>query len=81
MKAHTDPPDPLPSSPTPPALARTAAGPREDVLSGRRRIGTWAVVGGFWAVTAGTTVPTPLYPLYERAFGFSPLAVTVAFAV
>lgn len=30
---------------------------------------------------AGTTVPTPLYPLYEQEFGFSSLTVTVVFAV
>ncbi|AUY54087.1 MFS transporter [Streptomyces sp. CB01881] len=30
---------------------------------------------------AGTTVPTPLYPLYQQAFGFSPFMVTVIFAV
>lgn len=30
---------------------------------------------------AGTTAPTPLYPLYQQAFGFSPFTVTVIFAV
>ncbi|MEV0146811.1 MULTISPECIES: MFS transporter [unclassified Nonomuraea] len=35
----------------------------------------------FWAVMAGTTAPTPLYPLYGQAFGFSPFTVTVVFAV
>lgn len=30
---------------------------------------------------AGTNVPTPLYAGYERAFGFSPLTVTLVFAV
>jgi MFS family permease len=28
----------------------------------------------------GTTLPTPLYPIYERAYGFGPLMVTVVFA-
>ncbi|GAA2275523.1 MFS transporter [Nonomuraea roseoviolacea subsp. roseoviolacea] len=35
----------------------------------------------FWATMAGTTAPTPLYPLYEHAFGFGPFTVTVVFAV
>ncbi|MBN6056826.1 MFS transporter, partial [Nonomuraea sp. RK-328] len=35
----------------------------------------------FWATMAGTTAPTPLYPLYEHAFGFGPFTVTVIFAV
>ncbi|GAA3398638.1 MFS transporter [Streptomyces roseoviridis] len=30
---------------------------------------------------AGTTLPTPLYPLYEEKFGFSELTVTVVYAV
>lgn len=28
----------------------------------------------------GTTLPTPLYPIYERAYGFGPLMVTIVFA-
>ena len=28
----------------------------------------------------GTTLPTPLYPIYERRFGFGGLMVTVVFA-
>ncbi|NEE14101.1 MFS transporter [Streptomyces sp. SID7499] len=30
---------------------------------------------------AGTTAPTPLYPLYGEEFGFTPFTVTVVFAV
>lgn len=30
---------------------------------------------------AGTTLPTPLYPLYQQKFGFSELTVTVVYAV
>ncbi|MFB7613302.1 MFS transporter [Kitasatospora sp. NPDC056181] len=40
-----------------------------------------AVALAFWVTMAGTTVPTPLYPLYQQAFGFSPFMVTVIFAV
>jgi MFS family permease len=35
----------------------------------------------FAAVMASTTVSTPLYPIYEREFGLSPLTITVVFAV
>ncbi|MFJ7984156.1 MFS transporter [Streptomyces sp. NPDC096351] len=30
---------------------------------------------------AGTTLPTPLYPLYQEKFGFSELTVTIVYAV
>ncbi|MFI9327043.1 MFS transporter [Kitasatospora sp. NPDC052868] len=40
-----------------------------------------AVALALWVTMAGTTVPTPLYPLYQHAFGFTPFAVTVVFAV
>jgi len=40
-----------------------------------------AITAAFWITMVGTTVPTPLYPLYERAFGFSSFMVTVVFAV
>jgi MFS family permease len=30
---------------------------------------------------AASSAPTPLYPLYQRAFGFSPVVITVIFAV
>ncbi|MGN9762961.1 MFS transporter [Streptomyces sp. SD31] len=38
--------------------------------------------GAVFAVCmAGTTLPTPLYPLYREKFGFSELTVTVVYAV
>ncbi|MFI1916412.1 MFS transporter [Nocardia sp. NPDC020380] len=52
-----------------------------DIPVERRLISTIAIMGAFWATMAGTTIPTPLYPLYERAFGFGALAVTVIFGV
>ncbi|MFF6999858.1 MFS transporter [Streptomyces sp. NPDC008313] len=58
---------------TPPG---TAAGrPRSG------RLGVACVVFAFWATMAGTTAPTPLYPVYGEAFGFTPFTVTVVFAV
>ena len=38
------------------------------------------VAFAFLVVMVGTTLPTPLYPLYEAEFGFSGLVVTVIFA-
>jgi len=35
----------------------------------------------FAVVMLGATLPTPLYPLYEKAFGFGELVTTVVFAV
>ncbi|MER6361920.1 MFS transporter [Kitasatospora sp. NPDC001527] len=45
------------------------------------RLAPAAVALAFWVTMAGTTVPTPLYPLYQHAFGFSTFTVTVIFAV
>jgi MFS family permease len=38
------------------------------------------VAYAFVVTMIGTTLPTPLYPLYEKRFGFSSLIVTVVFA-
>ncbi|MEV4656938.1 MFS transporter [Micromonospora sp. NPDC049301] len=43
--------------------------------------GAVRVAYAFWITLVGTTVPTPLYPLYEAEFGFSSLTVTVVYAV
>lgn len=40
-----------------------------------------ALIGAAFAITMlGTTLPTPLYPLYAKAFGFGELITTVVFA-
>lgn len=44
-------------------------------------VGLWLVVGAFGVVMMGTTLPTPLYVIYQREFGFSTLLVTIIFAV
>ncbi|MEV6353092.1 MFS transporter [Streptomyces hydrogenans] len=49
--------------------------------SGTPRIRVAAVAFAFWVTMAGTTAPTALYPLYGERFGFTPLTVTVIFAV
>lgn len=39
------------------------------------------VAFAFAATMLGTTLPTPLYPIYQAEYGFSPLTITVIFAV
>ncbi|MFE2042005.1 MFS transporter [Streptomyces sp. NPDC059477] len=49
---------------------------------GYRRWRACSLGGAVFAVCmAGTTLPTPLYPLYQEKFGFSDLTVTVVYAV
>jgi MFS family permease len=43
--------------------------------------GFWAVAYAFAVTMASTTLPSPLYAIYERHFGFSALTVTAIFAV
>jgi MFS family permease len=45
-----------------------------------RRASFLAVTYAFVATMLGTTLPTPLYALYTRRFGFSELIITVIFA-
>jgi MFS family permease len=40
----------------------------------------WAAVFGLGALYVGSTLPTPLYPVYRREFGFSELMVTAIYA-
>jgi MFS family permease len=46
-----------------------------------RRASFWLVAFAFTATMIGTTLPTPLYPSYEKRFGFGPVTVTVVFAM
>ncbi|MDT5028135.1 MAG: hypothetical protein QOE61_4561 [Micromonosporaceae bacterium] len=50
-----------------------------------RRVGPqaafWLVAYAFVATMLGTTLPTPLYPTYERLYGFGPFTETVVFAI
>ncbi|QKP78657.1 MFS transporter [Methyloligella sp. GL2] len=41
----------------------------------------FAVAFAFFVVMPGTTLPTPLYPIYREAFGLSELTITVIFAI
>ncbi|MEU7723780.1 MFS transporter [Streptomyces sp. NPDC040724] len=52
-------------------------------MDGDRRRWRQCLLGGavFAVCMAGTTLPTPLYGLYQEKFGFSELMVTVVYAV
>lgn len=45
-----------------------------------RKTGTLAAAFAFAVAMLGTTLPTPLYGLYQQRFGFSELTITVIFA-
>jgi MFS family permease len=45
-----------------------------------RQLATSGLAYAFAVTMLGTTLPTPLYPLYEQRMGFSGLIVTVVFA-
>ena len=46
-----------------------------------RRAGFWAIAFAFLSVTALSTAPSALYGLYERREHFSPITVTLVYAV
>ena len=50
----------------------------ERTLRGRASVSL--IAAAFAIAMLGTTLPTPLYPLYEKAFGFGELITTVVFA-
>ncbi|OZD04956.1 MFS transporter [Rhodococcus sp. 06-235-1A] len=52
-----------------------------DATSARRHgIGFWVVAAAFLTAMAFSTVPSPLYPLYQLRDGFSTFMVTIVFA-
>jgi MFS family permease len=61
-------------------MTQRSTGPRRRAVAGRRL--AFTLVAYAFAVTMlGTTLPTPLYPIYQARMGFSELIVTVIFAV
>jgi len=75
-------------------MSRTAAGPQINsapvllrrvepgrVTAARYGAGFWLIAFVFVTGMAFSTVPTPLYPLYQTRDGFSTFTVTVVFAV
>ena len=60
-----------------PAPTRTA----EQRGSARHGVSFWLIAAVFAVSMAFSTVPTPLYPIYQAQDGFSPVTVTIVFAV
>src|SRR3954451_21109124 len=50
-------------------------------LAASRDVGFGLVAYAFLVTMIGTTLPTPLYPLFEQRYSFGELTVTVVFAV
>src|SRR4051794_2602868 len=50
-------------------------------VAASRRVGFFLVAYAFLVTMIGTTLPTPLYPLFEQRYSFGELTVTVVFAV
>ena len=71
----------IPESIVEPPDRRSRASCGDPPGSGRHRMGFWVVAVVFAVTTAFSTVPTPLYPLYEERDGFGSFTVTVVFAV
>ena len=73
---RTCPDDPLQWGHVEPSRgAGTRAGP-----STARRVAFVVVAYSFVVTMLGTTLPTPLYPIYQQRYGYSGLLVTVIFA-
>ncbi len=53
---------------------------REPVNRARHGLGFWMVALAFWTSMAFSTVPAPLYPLYQARSSFSTFMITVVFA-
>lgn len=60
---------------------RQARAHEETHAARRYGAGFWTVAAVFVTAMAFSTVPTPLYPLYQAQDGFSTFTVTVVFAV
>lgn len=64
-----------------PTRARPLHMERSTSAARRPGRGFWTIALAFATAMAFSTVPTPLYPLYQARDGFSTLTVTVVFAV
>jgi MFS family permease len=69
----------LPDQPCVDCLDQPAAAPGRPGVP--RRVAFWLLAFVFTATMLGTTLPTPLYDIYQAQWHFSPVIVTVIFAV
>lgn len=70
-----------PASPRESAPLAAHALPVDRDAARRHGWGFWLIAGAFLTAMAFSTVPTPLYPLYQARVGFSTFMVTIVFAV
>jgi MFS family permease len=54
---------------------------RNPVMTPSRTVGLAIVATELGAMFVGAILPTPLYPLYRQAFGFSGITLTLIYAV
>ncbi|HEY0249733.1 MAG TPA: MFS transporter [Gryllotalpicola sp.] len=54
--------------------------PLRSARQARHHAGFWIIAGAFLFAMAFSTVPTPLYPIYERQDGFPAYVITIVFA-
>jgi MFS family permease len=64
------------SAPTRPPVVATP----QPIDRGRYHLGFWMIALAFLTAMAFSTVPTPLYPLYQARSGFSTFMITIVFA-
>src|SRR5690349_23132525 len=62
-------------------MPRAFAGRRAQKAGGSRQLAFWLLAFVFAATMLGTTLPTPLYDIYQVQWHFSAAIVTVTFAV
>jgi MFS family permease len=62
------------------AMAHAAPNPPTESAP-RASAWMWAAAAGIATLYVGSTLPTPLYPIYEREFGFSSFVVTEIYAI
>ena len=68
-----------------PTVAPSPASPHHQELTNRQQhrhgVGFWIIALAFLTAMAFSTVPSPLYSLYQERDGFSTFTVTIVFAV
>jgi MFS family permease len=62
-------------------MTQTHTRPGADIAPARSRFNFVVAAYGLLVLLVGANMATPLYPLYEKQFGFGPMTVTLVFAV